>query len=291
MIALKNTTNNNSHPDLKELATIANTLLFNGTKYQTDRNVISNIFDYTSKNFSIEAIITRLTIIDSYYSTQMSKRYFGIEEIADKLYEHCNHNETKLQEQFISLTKYPFDCSIIEVFHHPNYGIHKNGKDAGKAISLISKYAFFQTKFQFPIYDSLAFEVFPLIIKEFFNDQEKELKLKQNNISNFIATLNKLKEISGIDNYDHLDNLLWLCGKILNGSFSMIIKNRKKYIKLTKAVEKDEACNDKDFSKQILHLILQKSTDLNAIFKNDDLVKIIKFASQLYQHKNKKNDC
>jgi len=276
---------------LKTLATTANQLLFSGTKYETDRKVINDIFNHTSRNFSIDAIITRLTIIDSYYSTQMNKRYFGIEEIAKKLYEHCNHNEKELQKQFISLTKTPFDNSTIDLFHHPNYGIHKNGKDAGKAISLISKYAFFQTKFQFPIYDSLAFEVFPLIIKEFYPEKVKELRLRQDNISTYIGSLNKLKEISGIDSYDYLDNLLWLCGKIINGSFSMIIKDRENYKKLTTAVDKDKACNHKDYSKQILHLILQESTDLYSIFNNEDLITIIQFSIKLYQHKKKKNDC
>lgn len=48
---------------------------------------------------------------------------------------------------------------------------------------------------------------------------------------NYFECLINLSKISGINNFEQLDNLLWLYGKLKGGSFSLIL-NKDKYLKL-----------------------------------------------------------
>lgn len=289
MTTEKANTHSTQYPDLKTIANTAHSILFSGTKYQTDRKVIEEIFNNTKANFSIESIITRLTIIDSYYSTQMNKRYYGIEDLAKELFIACGENEKTLTNLFVEITEEPYKGDILKVFNHENYGIHKNGKEAGKAISLISKYAFFQTQFNFPIYDRLAKVVFPLLMNRHFHEESKHYSINTEDISNYIQSISKLNEISLINDFDKLDNLLWLCGKILDGNFSMILKNKKSYKKLAEKVEsstklyviKNGKEKKRDFSLRILEYISNNPDTVEDLVKDDKLTIIIKFALEL----------
>ncbi len=211
---------------LFKVAGLANQVLHNQTKYFTDKKIVNEIFDFTSSKYSPQAIISRLTIIDSYYSTQMNKRYYGIEDIADKIWEISPENEDEVIRCFVDFAKNHQNGRVYDLFFHKNYGIHKNGVDAGIAISLISKYAYYQTKFEFPIYDRLTKEVYPLIVKKYFPEYINNYSIDSKDIIQFIKSINKLNELSEIKNYDRLDNLLWLSGKILNGNFSLVFKEK-----------------------------------------------------------------
>ena len=138
--------------------------------FSSDKTAIDNIFKMTSKR-TFGDILLRLTVIDSMYSTQMNRRYYALQELAEKL---CCLNKTKplstLFREFIEKKRdtHLFDGKIgSEKFNlfAEKYGIGKDGSDKGVAVSLISKYAYFETDYGFPIYDSIACEMYPRIWK------------------------------------------------------------------------------------------------------------------------------
>ena len=275
---------------LSDIAELANQVLHNQTKYFTDKKIIEEIFDFTSRTYSPQAIISRLTIIDSYYSTQMNKRYYGIEDIANKIWEISPENENEVKRCFLDFAKNLQNEEIQRLFLHKNYGIHKNGTDAGMAISLISKYAYYQTGFEFPIYDRLAKIVYPLIMKKYFPDKTIELSIYSTDIILFIKSINQLNKLSEIYHYDRLDNLLWLSGKILDGNFSLVFKEKETYRLFAKDVEKNASKTIKlingeikylKFSERMLGYIKEKKLILNEIIKDEKLKEFIEFALSL----------
>jgi len=270
--------------ELKRYSKIADEILHNDTKYYVDKKIINNIFIVTQNSYNLQNIIFRLTIIDSYYSTQMNKRYFGIEDIAKSIFE-ITDNETKLQDLFIALTKEIDSEKILNLFHNSNYGIHKNGKNAGRAISLISKYAYYQTKYYFPIYDSLAKKMYPLIMKKYYPSTTLKGSMKNKNISDYIKSINQLNQLSGIANYDRLDNLLWLSGKISSGNFSLLFKKKEQYVNFAKVVisNTNESENDKKigFSKRVQNFIRNDFKSLSKVIDDKNLLDFIKFTNDL----------
>lgn len=275
--------------ELKEFANLAGQILHNETKYYIDKEIIRGIFLNTKKNYNLQNIIFRLTIIDSYYSTQMNKRYFGIEDIAEAIWKITVKNENKVSEAFLNFALNLQNKEISSLFNHKNYGIQKNGTKAGRAISLISKYAYYQTGYKFPIYDSLAKKVYPLIMKKYFPPKAQTYNIDSDNILEYIKAINQLKELSAIDNYDKLDNLLWLSGKILAGNFSLIFKEKEKYRAFALKVsnntnEAKKLVNGKqkkfDFSDRILLYIQENENRLSEIM-NSELREFTKFALNL----------
>ncbi|MCJ1805727.1 hypothetical protein MRP92_02230 [Flavobacterium covae] len=188
---------------------LAYLILNNNTRYKNNKEIIGEIFKLEHPN----KVQFRLTVIDSYYSTQMSKRLYGIEKIAEVL-------ETKTDNQLIdeiNLFLANQDSSIFlkEVFSK-KYGINKQGEEFGKAISLISKYCYFLNNYNFPIYDTIAKIAYPLLTNG-----------KKINEDNYFSAIKELNIISGINNYEKLDNLMWLVGKIRSSSFSILMDINK----------------------------------------------------------------
>ena len=122
--------------------------------YSLGKLAIQKVFEATN-TYSIEDILARLTIIDSMYSTQMNRRYYGLEELAEVLTEI--NKKQNLTEAFLAflkakdLSRFQIRGKATDLFTE-KYGIGKNGEDKGLAVSLISKYAYFETRYQFPIY-------------------------------------------------------------------------------------------------------------------------------------------
>ena len=83
------------------------------------------------------------------------------------------------------------------------YGINKQGKDFGKAISLLSKYCYFINNSNFLIYDTIAKVSCPLLTNG-----------KAINETNYFTVIKELNKTSGINNYEKLDNLMRQLGKI-----------------------------------------------------------------------------
>jgi hypothetical protein len=179
--------------------------------YTTQKQRIHELFDKTDNN-DYNDIMLRLYVIDSCYSTQMNKRLFGFEDLSTLI-------KNEIEPRFINReSDIPF---IQENFNKEillkSIGVDKGGNPKGHAFSLISKYLYFRSNYNFPIYDSLV---------------RKELRIENFKINNHNPSIAYFKCIIELCekfnvNYDDLDKYFWVCGKIRNGSISLIIKNKE----------------------------------------------------------------
>ena len=144
------------------------------------------------------------------------------------------------------------DDEIAELFAN-KYGIRKNGTNAGSAQSLISKYAYFITNYKFPIYDNLVQIAFPLIANKFPSLKLSNLPKKFE--YSYFQQISELNIVSNINNFDTLDNLLWLFGKLKEGSFSLIL-NKDKYKKLVEQINITDKMNSKETDEIIRKYII-----------------------------------
>ncbi|MHB8581481.1 MAG: hypothetical protein ACYDA4_16680 [Ignavibacteriaceae bacterium] len=202
---------------LNDYAHFAANILGNNTKYQIDKNIINAIFSETT---NIEdKVIARLSIIDSFYSTQMNKRLWGIEDIHNSI-NNLSENDNEIKNYAIVFAANPTIESPIFRLIASEYGHKKNGQTFGKASSLITKYLYFITNNQFPIYDNLVRTSYRYLQIRFpvFKLQD----LVEDCDINFFHSINTLNNVSLINDYNLLDYLLWLFGKIKDGSFSLM---------------------------------------------------------------------
>lgn len=230
---------------LKEYAEISHTILNNESRYKSNKTIISNLFEQPIEKNNAEIVKNRLTIIDSYYSTQMNKRLYGIEQIAEVI---AKYSDAALKTESINFLNNPNQNGVIKTLLTDEYGINKEGKSFGKATSLISKYLYFLNNFQFPIYDRLAFISYKIFKTTIYNSEVEVLTP-----DNYFECISYLNEITNINNFEKLDNLLWLFGKLTNGSFS-ILMDIDKYLELIQTneiqieLEKLENSNEKNKS-------------------------------------------
>lgn len=208
----------NEKSSLEEYADKAKKILEKSTPFSRNRKLIATQFK--GERFEKDEIIIQLTLIDSFYSTSMSKRFDGIEDIAEKISKIEN-----LKEKFEKYAQNPIEETIGNLFKG-KYGYNKSGEDAGSAVSLISKYAYFLTDYKFPIYDSLVVETINYNFDIFGID--KKLKKYKYTVEEFVNLLNNVREKSHINEYEKLDNLLWLIGKLKKESYSLIL-TREEY--------------------------------------------------------------
>ncbi|MBR6541551.1 MAG: hypothetical protein IKT74_08510 [Bacteroidales bacterium] len=254
--------------DVKQIFASLNKEDIDGSSgFSANKNDILKLFEDTAPKDHIKSyIFVRLALIDNIYSTQMNKRYYALDELAETLSKIANGKAGKLRQLFIDFTKDP--DNTIKQFNYTskdrdgndietnlfsnNYGISKDGKDKGAAISLISKYAYFDTAYNFPIYDSVAYEMFPLVWTACgFGEKE----VPQINVSQKGKILGKetmVKYINGINalimklniethekKYDHLDRLLWFVGKIRRGNLSLVLTKEQYLETLSKCRTKE----------------------------------------------------
>ena len=116
--------------DLIKYSKFANNILNNETRYKTNKAIIDEVFTMNNPN----KVQFRLTVIDSYYSTQMSKRLYGIEDIANEL---IKYSDAELKLEIDNFLKNPKEGLIKELFNK-TYGFDKEAKNNKKAISLLS---------------------------------------------------------------------------------------------------------------------------------------------------------
>lgn len=91
---------------LKEKAELAFEVLESNTGYSKGKLIIKGFFENNDK-LTKDIIEKQLTIIDSYYSTNMARRYYGIEEIAEFVISNLTDNKDELKNRFIKFTKEP----------------------------------------------------------------------------------------------------------------------------------------------------------------------------------------
>ena len=221
--------------------------------FSAGKEAIMQVFKTTSDCLK-QDIFIRLALIDSMYSTQMNRRYNALDELAGALEKLSKGKEGRLKQLFLDFAINPdrmveeFNYDEINLFSE-SYGIGKDGEDKGIAISLISKYAYFETGFKFPIYDSIACEMYPLVWKSCgFGDNRPQWRISAN-INNYglktmveyVKAINVLIVKLGLNHnekkYDHLDRFLWFVGKIRRGNLSLVLSREdyKKTIAQTKS--------------------------------------------------------
>lgn len=183
------------------------------SQYAKEKAFITRCFHNQLEN-QFDKVKLRLHLIDSLYSTQMSKRHYGIEELAESL---ANYTDETLKEE---ASKYVIknQSEILNKLFLQKYGYNSMGEKQKKAVSLISKYLYFLTNYQFPIYDSLVKAAYPIVILQ------HQLKTNYSKITdiNFVKALSELNQISKIENYEKLDNYLWYSQKKAIESYSLI---------------------------------------------------------------------
>ena len=206
--------------DLKGKAISAQKILNRDTSpYARAKRLISLPFRFPLRATRMDLAILRLTVIDSFYGTNMSKRYYGIDDIADAI---CNLGDTDeiIGSRFLQFIGFPaVDDTEIKSLFTRRYGLTKKASEAGRAPSLVSKYAYFLTGYQFPIYDSLAVKTFNLLVRccPF-------LQLSRIPNESPISFFHEIRNLNRqFEDFDLLDNLLWLTGKVHEGNLSLVL--------------------------------------------------------------------
>lgn len=233
------------------------------SNFQRTRTFIRSTFDYPNEKLTfLENIKIRLLLIDTTYSTQMGRRLYGIDELAEKIkevskkgcdniknYTDYDKNFVKKLDDYIKYVTCPekqSDNNPINALFKAKYGMRKDGQDeAAAARSLISKYSYYVSKYNFPIEDSLVRNNTNNILKYFEikktnNDEPLQLKEKSTNlVKELIIICTELKKVLNIKNkniFDEFDHLVWSYGKIKKGSLSVFV-SKENYEKITKFLE------------------------------------------------------
>jgi hypothetical protein len=237
---------------------------------EIQKKAISKLFEKTDDNVDSD-ILLRLIVIDSCYSTNMNKRLFGFDDLV-KVIKKIN-SELNSSIDVIKFIDRRLGLLTTAV------GIDKKGNSNKHAFSLITKYIYFKTNYNFPIYDSLVYNE---LVKDY------GLKPKSQKVSlNYFEKLIDLKK-EGIS-FDDLDKCFWICGKIRKGNISSLINNVETYKtefldKLKPFLEIEDAKNKNgkkiDFSANVSKILCSNK----ALFEHSQLKKIQNLA-QVLNHK------
>ena len=171
----------------------------------------------------------RVIILDSLYSTNLSKTIYQIDDLVERLKkeekEHAGFKNKKF-EDIIKLRIFQDSFGIKEKNNKPEKD--EEGLSGKKPLSFLTKYFYFLTEFKFPIRDS------------FIVDSLKDLRLSKFKLT----TDNFFKEIIEIKNelnctFKELDKFLWLYGK-------MKPHGKEKKPSFTTFLNKEQFQNNKD---------------------------------------------
>lgn len=266
--------------ELKTYADLANKILNNDTVYSKDKRLIKQVFNFDNTDLK-ERIRVRLTLIDSYYSTNMSRRYYGIESISELIY-YYYPEDALLINDLITFLKEPFENNqILDIFNQ-SYGISKKGEPKEKAISLISKYAYFLTGFYFPIYDRIVFETYQRIQNKMILPGFPE-KLSDK-ISEFILIMNNLNLESGINDFNKLDNFLWLTGRIIRGNVSLIL-HQNVYMRILENLYEEDSYVTSNVESKMAQYLFSNRVEINELV-DKDIISFIDFRKQFTNYCN-----
>lgn len=212
--------------------------------YDKNRALIKSLFD-PAIPYNVDVVYKRLVVIDALYSTNMNQRYYGIEDMANTIFEHsfcagiASDNNLRDKVQDFRNKLFPTSHPIANVFGM-SYGIHKNLAPAGSAMSLLSKYFYYllltghpSDKLGFPIYDSLASDMYPIVCKYVYASGTpiKIVNVKTiNHLCDYFLALDQLRNSIGISSiggslqeFDLLDAYLWRMGKFSGNNFSLLL--------------------------------------------------------------------
>ncbi len=285
--------------------------------FSADKEAIHKVFGCTN-DYEKADLLVRLTLIDSMYSTQMSRRYYALDELAEVLAKLADGKTGKLEAMFLAFAKEPeknlsrFNytevvtnekgekVTVSKNLFSECYGIGKDGEDKGVAISLISKYAYFLTGCKFPIYDSIACEMYPLVWhfcgwgtfhknKLTITNKEGQTLGAETMIA-FVNAINLLidkLDCKGVD-YDLLDRFLWFVGKIRRGNLSLVL-TREEYENVMQLypaqITTTKTKNGKE--KTITEYFNIERVDINKLnfLKKNKTLKLFFEVAKFYEHK------
>ena len=273
--------------DLNKLAKLAAKILSDPQiKYCSDKEQIQSVFGW-STNYS-KKIMLRLAVIDGFYSTQMNRRLFGLEEVEMELQRAGANNDETFANAAAGFIHAPSNESCVLKLLQKNYGRNKKGDDRRKAASLITKYLYYVTEFKFPIYDNLVRDSYNRILKMCNGVQLQ--KMKDECDVQFFKNLIELKSLSRIDTFDSLDNLLWILGKIRKGSLSAIVPNDTyKQILGKKGVPKGRGATSKRIDDAVARLLRKEGMHQEfARLLGDDFMTLVEFTGKLPQRKSRR---
>ena len=218
------------------------------TPYMYARSQISRFFKQTTRN----DVYLRLVIIDSLYSTQMSKNMFGLDCLSESI-KRLGDDEC-LKKKVLCFLKGEKDGKCIKDLLDGTYGRSKAAKtedDRIAAGSLISKYLYFLMDYQFPIIDSFVKKyVLTLFttsqsVRDYLKGKSSKTKRVNDNEKLIKLLVNIKNEFSESEaSYEKMDNLLWLTGKIRKGALSLIVQE-KWYCEIEKLIR------NPDFEKKL----------------------------------------
>ncbi|MDD3976506.1 MAG: hypothetical protein PHN22_05075 [Candidatus ainarchaeum sp.] len=245
---------------IEELYNQTNIILNRETSYSNNKEIIKNYFKDKQITGNLEdsnkllIIKTRLILIDGVYSTNIGRNRFGLEDLAKAILQF--KTDDNLKEECKNFLDSKNKNSKIFMLFHNKYGFKKT---IG-AMSLISKYLYFLTEFQFPIYDS--------VVKD-------QIKYSGKDILKYIERVQVIMNKLGLDDYDDkddkydkFDQLFWVKGKI-----ELVWDNKKgiKQISYKGLLTKEELDNyeiDNKDPEIITNFKNQDKTELNNIINN-----------------------
>ena len=206
----------------------------------------------------------------------MNKRFFGLDDLAKRLSE-ISEDDNSLQSMCFEFISDTSKSNGVENLFNGKYGIRKTGHDVGQAASLISKYLYFLTEYKFPIYDNLVKISYPLIKSKYPELNINDLNKKIDN--SYFDNLKHLNSVTDINDFNKLDNLLWLVGKLTEGSLSLIL-NKPRYLKLIDKINISKGTSSKEVDTLTREYIKQNIDNLNDLFNNNE-IKFLKYTYDL----------
>jgi len=253
-----------------------------GKQYLDNREVIRLLFtssDWNLNNYKEDKqrqkLKARLTLIDSYYSTNVGSFCFdGIDEIVEGIIA-IKTSDTELKKYSKEFIDNISNEHEIWKLLNNKYGWNILNKDGLKATSLISKFIYFLMDYKFPIYDSFVKKYHTRIFKYFKNTDFFTIRLPKSDSE--LSLFYRLREMNGpIDDFEKLDNLLWLTGKIAKGSFYLILeKERHKEL-----IERSKNYGGRRYSDNIIKYICGEEKDFSDIFSGD-LIEFINLVKKI----------
>lgn len=275
--------------------------------YNIQRQILTDLFRNTSNsNYTKDAIMLRLTALDSSYSTNASKSYYAIEEMAEEIWNipgngiNREDNANRFFNDVASGIQTASNNVHVDSWFNKQFGIQKNGKTGHRMTSLLSKYAYYCLLLDpnsdgFPIYDSLAVASFPFAcmivwpntntkylkknVKSFSSESNSQKYIP---ITRYIEAMNTLcvglglqnTTIPGFQKFDILDAYLWRMGKLSNGNLSLLLDKQgyedimdELSLKVNANDEKDAAYFGR-MAKSFSNCLNKKISDINPCHHN-----------------------
>ncbi len=244
--------------------------LLDNTEFANNKDVIMGAFapcpcPTCPHEFSKMDIYHRLILIDSLYSTNVNRmRNFGLEEMTDVIWDLCEdnngiHTDASLAEKLsysIDIGEYKkrsnfftnlgigactFYEPIFKAFNHQYGYVEENNKikNAGKAMSLLSKYFYFVALVQ--RVDDYGFPIYDKIVRGLIRPIEKyigllPLSINLDDMEKFIPAIKRIVDTleaadpdlwdpknSGKLKFDLLDYFLWHIGKAGEQSYKLLL--------------------------------------------------------------------